>query len=84
MSYVSKLRCSACNKEYPNNQLMNLCPVDNRPLEMIIDVARVKAELPDFKWYRPDLKSMWRFGALMALDINNPADAANIMSFGEG
>ena len=74
MSYSSHLRCTGCRKEYPLDSIMNLCPHDNRPVEIIIDTDRLKADLPDFQWYRPDIKSMWRFGALLALDINDAGD----------
>ncbi|TQV85533.1 threonine synthase [Aliikangiella coralliicola] len=84
MSYVSKLCCTYCATTYPKTDLMNLCPKDGRPLEIIIDVAKVKEELPEFSWYRPQLKSMWRFGSLLALDINNEQDRRNIVSLGEG
>lgn len=63
---------------------MNLCPQDNRPLELMIDVERLKQDKPNFEWYRPQLKSMWRFGSLLGLDINNEADQKDIISLGEG
>ena len=84
MSYVKNLRCTACHTEYPSEQLMNLCPLDNRPLELIIDVARIKQEKPNFSWYRPDIKSLWRFGSLLGLDVNDEKDQRNIVSLGEG
>lgn len=84
MSCVTKLRCIECGAEYSKDQLMNLCPHDQRPLEMLIDIARIKSEKPDFQWYRPELKSMWRFGSLLALDINNLDDQLDIISLGEG
>ena len=84
MSYVKHSKCIACGATYPNDNLLNLCPVDNRPLELILDVARLSHEQNAFAWYRPDLNSMWRFGALLALDINNLCDAKNIVSLGEG
>lgn len=84
MSYVKILRCSKCNAEYPSAKLLNLCPKDNRPLQLIIDIEQLKQDRPGFSWYRPDLKSMWRFGSLLGLDINNLADQPNIISLGEG
>jgi len=84
MSYASHLRCIACGKEYPRDTVMNLCPQDNRPVQIIIDIDRLKAESPDFQWYRPDIKSMWRFGGLLPLDINDENDRSNIVSLGEG
>lgn len=84
MAYVKHLKCIGCGTTYQIDELMNLCPVDNRPLEMILDVSRIAEQLDEFAWYRADLKSMWRFGALMALDINNQHDANNIITLGEG
>jgi threonine synthase len=84
MSYASHLRCIGCGKEYPIDKVMNLCPEDNRPVEIIIDTDRLKVEKSDFQWYRPDIKSMWRFGGLLALDLNDDNDRANIVSLGEG
>ncbi len=84
MSYIKNLKCSDCGAEYNSNQLMNLCPVDNRPLELIIDIEQIKQDKPNFEWYRPDIKSLWRFGSLLGLDINNQDDAQSITSLGEG
>jgi threonine synthase len=84
MSFIKYLKCSGCGTEYPSRQLMNLCPVDHRPLELIIDVEQIKHKRPNFSWYRPEIKSMWRFGSLLGLDINDANDQASIVSFGEG
>ena len=84
MSYLKYLKCSDCGKEYPKDKLMNLCPEDNRPLELIIDIEQIKKDKPNFQWYRPEIKSMWRFGSLLGLDINNPKDQKDIISLGEG
>lgn len=63
---------------------MNLCPRDNRPLQIAIDIEAIKSQQPDFTWYHPDEKSMWRFGSLLALDINDEKDKQSILSLGEG
>jgi len=84
MSYLKLLRCTGCKTEYPTDQLMNLCPNDNRPLELIIDVEQIKQDKPNFEWYRPEIKSMWRFGSLLGLDINDENDKQNIITLGEG
>jgi threonine synthase len=84
VSYIKILKCSDCGAEYSTKTLMNLCPVDNRPLELIIDIERIKQEKPNFKWYRPEIKSMWRFGSLLGLDINDSHDQQSIISLGEG
>jgi len=84
MNLIRHLQCTGCGATYAPNQLMNLCPVDSRPLQVIIDIAQIKATKPNFDWYRPDIKSMWRFGSLLALDINDSQDAKHILSLGEG
>lgn len=84
MSLISHLQCSYCGTQYPANQLMNLCPEDNRPIEIIIDTQQVLTDYKENSWYQPDIKSMWRFGALLPLDINNVEDKKHIVSLGEG
>ncbi len=84
MSYATHLQCTACGAHYPADQLMNLCPVDQRPVEIVLDIERLAAERPQQSWYHPDRKDMWRFGGLMALDIDDPIDTAHILCLGEG
>ena len=48
MSYIKYLKCSDCGAEYLCDQLMNLCPIDNRPIELIIDVEQIKKDKPNF------------------------------------
>jgi len=63
---------------------MNLCPVDASPVEIIMDLERLKIEQPGQAWYQPERKNMWRFGGLLPLDINNPDDRPHIFNLGEG
>jgi threonine synthase len=84
MSLASHLRCSGCGAVYPAATVMNLCPDDQRPVEIVIDLERLAGEQPDLGWYRPERRDMWRFGALLPLDINDAADRAHILSLGEG
>lgn len=84
MSFVRCLRGLASGREYSADLPMNLDPVDGRPVEMVLDLERLAFSQPDLAWYRPQRRDMWRFGGLMALDINDPADAAHILSLGEG
>jgi threonine synthase len=84
MSYVRCLRGLASGVEYPADQPMNLDPVDGRPVTMELDLARLRARHPDAGWYRPGRRDMWRFGALLALDIDDPDDARHIVAQGEG
>ncbi|HSM68368.1 MAG TPA: threonine synthase, partial [Xanthomonadales bacterium] len=84
MSYISHLHCTACGAEYPADAVMNLCPADQRPVEIIMDLERLMAEQPGQAWYRPERADMWRFGGLLPLDINKADDRRHIVSLGEG
>ena len=84
MGFVSHLRCTACGQEYPADQVMNLCPADHKPVEILLDLERLQHERPGDGWYQPQRGDMWRFGGLLALDVDHPADAGNIVSLGEG
>jgi threonine synthase len=84
MSYVRCLRGLATGHEYSADVPMNLDPLDGRPVEMVLDLERLAREQPDLGWYRPQRRDMWRFGGLMALDVNDPADAAHVLALGEG
>lgn len=84
MSYVRCLRGLASGHEYPADQLMNLDPSDNRPVEMVIDLQRLQREQPRLGWYHPERRDLWRFGALLPLDIGNPDDRHHIVTLGEG
>lgn len=63
---------------------MNLCPRDDSPVEVVIDLERLVKEQPDLSWYQPQRNDMWRFGGLLPLDINNPDDREHIFNLGEG
>lgn len=63
---------------------MNLCPKDQRPVEIIMDLERLAAEQPGTSWYHPERGDMWRFGGLLPLDINHPDDRSHIVTLGEG
>lgn len=84
MSYVRCLRGLASGVEYSADVPMNLDPVDGRPVEMVLDLERLAREQPDARWYDPARRDLWRFGGLMALDVNDPADAAHIVPLGGG
>jgi threonine synthase len=84
MSFVRCLRGIASGIEYSADAPMNLDPVDGRPVEMLLDLDRLAAEFPNASWYDPKRPDMWRFGALMALDINDPVDARQLVALGEG
>lgn len=82
MNYVKHFKCTECQQTYPVTQAMNLCPEDGRPVEMILEVERIREDFPGMSWYRPEQKSMWRFGPLLPFDIGN--EPQNVVSLGEG
>jgi len=84
MSYVRCVRGIASGIEYPADAPMNLDPADGRPVEMVLDLERLARDKPDAQWYDPARRDLWRFGALMALDIADPEDARHIVALGEG
>jgi len=84
MSYIRCLRGLGSGQEYPADRLMNLDPIDNRPVEIVLDVERLAHEQPKLAWYHPSRRDMWRFGALLALDVENPEDSRHIVTLGEG
>ena len=84
MSHVHCLRGIASGIEYPADIPMNLDPVDGMPVEMVLDLERLAADRPGASWYDPARRDLWRFGALMALDIGDPTDARYIVALGEG
>ena len=84
MSFISHLQCIRCGAQYPADTVMNLCPVDASPVEIIMDLRRLVAEQPNQSWYQPERNNMWRFGGLLPLDINDPDDQPHIFNLGEG
>lgn len=84
MRYVSHLACSTCNATYPADRVMNLCERDGRPVQVVLDLERLRAERgPDGGW-DPRRRDLWRFGGLLPLDIHDPDDRRAIVSLGEG
>lgn len=84
MSFISHLQCIRCGTEYPADSIMNLCPLDESPVEIIMDLKRLSEEQANLAWYQPERNNMWRFGGLLPLDINNLDDQAHIFNLGEG
>ncbi len=82
MQYVKHFQCTECQTIYPVDTAMNLCPNDGRPVRLILDVERIRADFPDFTWYNPEEKSMWRFGPL--LPFNKQQQPEKVVSLGEG
>jgi threonine synthase len=63
---------------------MNLCPADGRPVQVVLDLDRLRAERGRDGWWNPDRPNLWRFGGLLPLDVADPGDARHIVSLGEG
>jgi len=84
MRYVSHLACSACGREFAADSVMNLCPVDGRPVQMDFDLERLQAEQGRDGWWDPERRDLWRFGGLLPLDVNDPEDRRFVVSLGEG
>lgn len=82
MKYIKHYQCTECAANYPADKLMNLCPVDGRPVQMVLDVTQIKQDYPQMSWYQPHIKNMWRFGPLMPFDINHQQD--HICTLDEG
>ena len=84
MSFVRCLRGLGSGVAYPADQPMNLDPFDGRPVQMELDLERLRAERPDLSWYQPGRRDLWRFGGLLGMDIDDPADRQHILPQGEG
>jgi threonine synthase len=63
---------------------MNLCEKDGRPVQVVLDLDRLKAERGRDGWWDPARKDLWRFGGLLPLDVTDPADRPHVVSLGEG
>jgi threonine synthase len=84
MRYVSHLACATCGATYPADRPMNLCPVDDRPVQVVLDLDRLKAERGPDRFWSPDRPSLWRFGGLLPLDWDDSDDRRSIVNLGEG
>ncbi len=84
MRYVTHLFCPSCGSTYSKDRVMNLCEQDGRPVQMAIDLERLKAERGEGGFWNPDRRDLWRFGGLLPLDVNDEADAVHVVSLGEG
>ena len=63
---------------------MNLCEVDGRPVQVVLDLDRLQAERGADGGWDPSRRDLWRFGGLLPLDIDDPDDRRSIVSLGEG
>jgi threonine synthase len=84
MGYVSHLACSVCGTEYPAGRIMNLCQHDDRPLQVMMDLERLKAEHGRDGWWTSQRPDLWRFGGLLPLNVDDPSERRHIVTLGEG
>ncbi|MFO0957735.1 MAG: threonine synthase [Isosphaeraceae bacterium] len=84
MRYISELRCATCGMAYPADRRMNLCERDGRPVQIRLDLDRLRKEQGLDGWWNPERADLWRFGGLLPLDPADPHDARSIVSLGEG
>ncbi len=84
MRYVAELVCSQCGATFPADRTMNLCPVDSRPVQVRLDLERLRATKGPDGFWSPDRPNLWRFGGLLPLDCDDPVDSVHIVSLGEG
>ncbi len=84
MRYVSHLACSTCGATYPADRPMNLCPVDDRPVRVVLDLDRLRAERGPDRFWNPSRPNLWRFGGLLPLDWDDSNDRQSIVTRGEG
>jgi threonine synthase len=82
MKYIKHYQCIECQAQYPVDKVMNLCPIDGRPVQMVVDVKKIAEEHPSMSWYHPEVNNMWRFGPLLPFDIST--DASDVCTLGEG
>lgn len=81
MSHVHCLRSLYAHSEFDPFDVEGFPGPDDRPVEMVLDLDRLRSNR---SWYSAERRDMWRFGALLALDPNDAADARHIVSLGEG
>ncbi|MEM9304880.1 MAG: threonine synthase [Pseudomonadota bacterium] len=68
---------------YSPDELMNLDPVDGRPVQMRLDTAALADRWPGRTWLR-ERRDLWRYGPLLPFDAGDPAEAEAIVGLGEG
>ncbi len=63
---------------------MNLCEQDGRPVQVVLDLDRLRQERGADGGWNPARHDLWRFGGLLPLDIADPDDRRHIVTLGEG
>jgi threonine synthase len=84
MHYANHLFCPTCGATYPVDRVMNLCDHDGRPVQVAIDLERLRAERGPAGFLDESRHDLWRFGGLLPLDVTDPGDLGHVVSLGEG
>ncbi|WP_169977068.1 threonine synthase [Tautonia rosea] len=84
MRYVSHLACTVCGATYPPDRVMNLCERDGRPVQVVLDLDRLRADHGPDRFWNPERRDLWRFGGLLPLDVTDPDDRRHVVTLGEG
>lgn len=84
MRYASHLFSPSSGATYPRDRIMNLCERDGRPVQIAMDLDRLRVERGPQGFWDPSRRDLWRFGGLLPLDITDPEDARQIVPLGEG
>ena len=86
MTPLSRLRCLrgiGSGTAYPAPQLMNLDPVDGRPVQFELDVEQIAERWPERSWLR-DTNTLWRYGPLLPFDVGDEEERDHVFTLGEG
>ncbi|GJM11309.1 MAG: threonine synthase [Lysobacteraceae bacterium] len=84
LPYVRCLTSLRNGIEYAADTLMNLSVDDHSPVQMTLDIDRVKKQHGATFGWDPRINSMWRFGALLPTPANHAILQNHIVSLGEG
>ena len=84
MRYVSHLACTVCGTTFSAETPMNLCAHDGRPIQVLMDLDRLKIECGRDGWWNPARRDLWRFGGLLPLDNPGPVARALIRLVARG
>jgi len=63
---------------------MNLCERDQRPVQMVLNLERLRAERGRDGGWDPTKRDLWRFGGLLPLDVADADDRQHVVTLGEG
>jgi threonine synthase len=78
ISAFSHLECGGCQKKYPKEQLLNLCPACSLPLLARYDIEKARSMVQKDQLVHRE-STMWRYREMMPVEQQE-----NIISLGEG